>query len=263
MSEFKEALKEFHKAFRLHELWLTLGWRDVLTKYRRSLLGPIWITLSMLIIAGVLGTLYSAIMKRPINEYIPYLTVGFIAWNLISSLIVEGTQAFVSNAAAIKEMPIANSVYVFRIVWRNTIVFGYNFVVYLLLLIVFKISPFPVAFLALPAFIIILLNGLWVGLLFGLLNAKIRDFSQLINNLMRLIFFVTPIVWHAELATGIRGLFVQLNPFYYFIEILRAPMLGTLPNKEVWIVVGAMTVVGWLIALPTYMHFRKKIIFWV
>ena len=119
MKNLEEALRDIYASFMRSELWLALGWRDVLSRYRRSWLGPGWIVLNMAIVAGVMGSLYSAIMQRPASEYIPYLTVGFIAWSLISSLITEGIQSFVSNGAAIKELPSPIAIYVFRILWRN------------------------------------------------------------------------------------------------------------------------------------------------
>jgi ABC-type polysaccharide/polyol phosphate export permease len=263
VNNLKSALRDIYVALRRHELWLTLGWRDILSKYRRSWLGSLWITLSMAIVASVMGYLYSSIMQRPASEYIPYLTLGFITWNLLSSLITEGTQSFVSNSAAIKEMPVPNSVYIFRLIWRNILIFGHNIVVYLLLLLLFRISPFPAILLSLPALAIILLNGMWIGLLLGLINARFRDFSQLVNTSMRLLFFVTPVIWYKELVTGLRGSFVLLNPFYYFIEILRAPMLGLFPSSQIWAVAIAITVAGWMVTLPVYARWRRQIAYWI
>jgi ABC-type polysaccharide/polyol phosphate export permease len=263
VNNLKGALRDIYVAVLRYELWLTLGWRDVLSRYRRSWLGSLWITLSMAIVAGVMGSLYSAIMQRPASEYIPYLTAGFITWNLLSSLIIEGTQSFVSNSAAIKEIPVPNSVYIFRLIWRNILIFGHNIVVYLLLLLLFQISPFPAVLLALPALALILLNGIWIGLLFGLINARFRDFSQFVNNSMRLLFFITPVIWYGELATGLRGAFVHLNPFYYFIEILRAPMLGLFPSIQIWVVAIAITAAGWMVTLPVYARWRRQIAYWV
>ena len=263
MNDLKSALLDIYIALQRYELWLTLGWRNVISGYRRSWLGSLWITLSMAIVAGVMGSLYSAIMQRPASDYIPYLTVGFIAWNLLSTLITEGTQSFVSNSAAIKEIPVPNSVFIFLLLWRNMLIFSHNFVVYLLLLLLFQISPFPAVFLALPALALILLNGMWIGLLFGLINVRFRDFSQLVNNSMRLLFFVTPIIWYGELATGLRGTFVYLNPLYYFIEILRAPLLGSFPSTQIWVVAVAITVAGWVVALPVYARYRRQISYWI
>jgi len=257
------ALQDIYAGFQRHELWLALGWLDVLSKYRRAGLGTFWISANMAIVSLVLGYLYSTIMQRPIQEYIPYLTVGFIVWNLLSALITEGAQAFVASSAAMKEIPNPPPVYVYRVVWRNIIIFSYNLIVYVLLILAFQINPFPTIFLAIPAFMLIVLNGIWIGLLLGLINAKFRDMFHMLNNIIRLTFFVTPVLWYPELAQGIRGLFVSLNPFYYFIEILRAPLLGSYPSIQIWLVTFAITLLGWTITIPIYARWRTKIPYWV
>jgi ABC-2 type transport system permease protein/lipopolysaccharide transport system permease protein len=118
-------------------------------------------------------------------------------------------------------------------------------------------------FMALPALALILLNGVWLGMLLGLINARFRDLGQLIPNAMRLIFFVTPVLWHAESASGARRIFVDFNPAYYFVEILRAPLLGQVPSPMIWAVVVGFTVVGWAIALPVYASWRRQIALWI
>jgi len=258
-----EALRDIRDGWRWHELWLTLGWRDLRLRHRRSRLGPLWISISMGFIAGCMGTLYSAIMQRPSHDYIPYLVAGFMTWNLLLALVNEGREAFVGNAAAIREIPVPGTIYVYRLLWRNLLVFGYNAIVYVIVLLVFRIWPFPALLLALPALALILLNGTWVGLLLGLINARFRDFGQLIPNAMRLAFFVTPVIWYAQSAAGYRALFVHLNPFYYFIELLRAPLLGEVPDTLIWIVVLGITLLGWSITMPVYAHMRRKIAFLV
>jgi ABC-2 type transport system permease protein/lipopolysaccharide transport system permease protein len=257
------ALRDIRDGWRWRELWMTLGWRDILLRHRRSRLGPFWISISMAFIAAAMGTLYSGIMQRPAHEYIPYLVAGFAVWNLLLSLVNEGREAFVGNAGAIREIAVPNSVYVYRLLWKNILVFGYSLIVYVAVLLIFRVWPFPEVLLVLPALALVLANGLWVGLLLGLVNARFRDFGQLIPNAMRLAFFVTPVLWFPESAQGFRAYFVHFNPMYYFIEILRAPLLGEMPGELVWAVVLGFTVVGWGITLPVYARWRRQIAFWI
>jgi ABC-2 type transport system permease protein/lipopolysaccharide transport system permease protein len=261
--EVAAVLREIGDGWRWHELWLTLGWRDVLQRHRRSRLGPLWISISLAFVAGAMGTLYSGIMARPAHEYIPYLVTGFMAWNFLAALVNEGKDAFVSNAAAIREIPVPGTVYVYRLLWKNVLVFGYNAIVYVIVMLIFQVWPFPALLLAIPALTLILLNGFWVGLLLGLVNVRYRDLGNLIPNAMRLIFFVTPILWFEENAAGARSLFVHLNPMYYFVELLRAPLLGQVPGPVIWSVVLGITVLGWSVTLPVYAYWRRRVAFWV
>ncbi len=258
-----DAWRDVRDGWNWHELWLTLGWRDVQLRHRRSRLGPFWISLSLAFVGACMGTIYSAIMQVPAHDYIPYLVTGYMTFNLLSAFINEGKDAFTGNASAIREISVPGAVYVYRLLWKNLLIFGYNAIIYVIVLAVFRIWPFPALFLALPALALILLNGLWVGILLGLINARFRDFGHMIPNAMRLVFFVTPIIWYANSVAGMRALFVHLNPMYYFIEVLRAPLLGHAPASLVWGVTLGITVVGWAVTLPVYAHFRRQITFWV
>ena len=83
---FLAALRQdFARGLGLRELWLYLGWRDVQKHYRRTMLGPFWLTLSMGVLVAGLGVLYSQIFSTPIREYLPYIAVGFIVWTLIGT----------------------------------------------------------------------------------------------------------------------------------------------------------------------------------
>jgi ABC-2 type transport system permease protein/lipopolysaccharide transport system permease protein len=256
-------LQEVRDAWRWRELWLTLGWRDVLSRQDRSSLGPFWISIGMLFVGVCMGTLYSGIMQVPAAEYIPYLVAGYTVWSFISSFVNEGKDVFVSNASAIREIAVPNTVYIFRLLWRSIVIFGFNALVYVAVLAFFGIWPFPALLLLVPAMVLALLNGIGVGMLLGLINARYRDLGQMIPNAMRLVFFVTPILWHAETVTGMRSLFVYLNPLYYFLELMRAPLLGQFPERGVWMIALALTAVGWGITLPVYARWRRRITFWL
>jgi ABC-2 type transport system permease protein/lipopolysaccharide transport system permease protein len=262
-SNVLEALSEVRDGWRWRELWTTLGWRDVQTRHRRSRIGPFWNTLSLAFVAACIGTLYGGIMARPMSEYIPHLVAGYMIWVFLQALVIEGKDAFVSNAAAIREIPVPKTVYVYKLLWKNLIILGFNSLVYVAVLALFQLSPFPNVIFALPALVIVLLNGIWAALLLGLINVRYRDVGQLIPNAMRLAFFVTPILWYADSVSGIRTIFVYFNPFYYFIELLRAPLLGQVPGLLIWGVTLAITAIGWGIAIPVYAHWRRRIAFWV
>lgn len=262
-SKMLEVLREVRDGWRWRELWMTLGWRDVRTRHRRSNIGPFWNTLGLAFVAICIGGLYGGIMGRPTSEYIPYLVTGYMIFGFLSALVTEGKDAFVSNAAAIREIAVPGTVYIYKLLWKNLIILGFNSIVYVAALVLYRVLPFPSIILIVPALALVLLNGIWVSLLLGLINVRYRDFGNFIPNAIRLVFFVTPILWYPDDATGIRAIFVYLNPFYYFIEILRAPLLGVAPSFLIWAVAIGITVVGWGITLPVYAHWRRRIAFWV
>lgn len=109
------------EGFRRHELWLHLGWQDIKQRYRRSVLGPFWITIATGTTAVAMGGLYSKLFRLELSQHLPYVTLGLIIWNLINAAILDGADVFVSNEGLIKQLPAPLSVHVYRLVWRQMI----------------------------------------------------------------------------------------------------------------------------------------------
>ena len=107
---FRRAFKDLRDGFAQRELWLSLGWQDIKQRYCRSVIGPFWITIATGVQAAAMGILYSALLDIPLDEFLPYVTVGLIVWNLISASILEGSEVFIANEGLIKQLPSALSV---------------------------------------------------------------------------------------------------------------------------------------------------------
>ena len=107
--------------YRRRELWLHLGWQDIKQRYRRSVLGPFWITIATGTTAVAMGGLYSKLFHLELSVHLPYVTLGLIIWNLINASILEGADVFVANEGLIKQLPTPLSVHVYRLVWRQMI----------------------------------------------------------------------------------------------------------------------------------------------
>src|ERR1700752_3520226 len=123
--------------FSKRELWLHLGWQDIKQRYRRSVLGPFWITIAPGNTANAMGLFYSKLFKLPLAEHLPYVTLGLIIWNLINASIIEGAEVFVANEGLIKQLPTPLSVHVYRLVWRQMILFAHNIVIFVVIAIIF------------------------------------------------------------------------------------------------------------------------------
>ena len=100
--------------FKAWRLWTMLGWSDIVQRYRRSALGPLWITLSMAIFIVVLGVIYSRIFKLDIATYLPYVAMGVIAWGFMSGTTAECCATFIENGAIIKQINLPFTLYVLQ-----------------------------------------------------------------------------------------------------------------------------------------------------
>ena len=223
---FGRAFEDLWQGWRYHrDLWLTLGWYDIRKRYRRSLLGPLWITIGMGAFVAALSLLYGPLMGGHIADYLPFVAVGFIAWQLISELVNEGCNVFIVNGPIIEQLKAPLSIYIFQMIYKNLIIFAHNILIYLIIILFFAVSLSWSTLLVIPGIALICLNGVSVGMLLGTASARFRDIPPIVASIMQMMFFLTPILWLPDRMPG-REAFIALNPFYYFVEIIRQPLLG-------------------------------------
>lgn len=243
-------------------LWGRLGWQDIRQRYRRSKLGPFWLTISMGTLVGALGVLYSALFKVAVADYLPFVAAGFIVWGLISGLIADGCTAFIEAESIIKQVRVPLSIHVYRVVWRNFIIFAHNVVIFIIVAVLFSVRPGWIALLAFLGVVLVCLNGVWIGLLCGLMSARFRDVPQAVASVVQIAFFLTPVFWKPELLPD-RVVVLDVNPFFYLLEVVRAPLLGRMPSPTTWGATLTITICGWLVTCILYTRRRGRIAYWL
>ena len=213
-------------------------------------------------LVGSLGFLYGVLFGLAIDVYLPFLALGFLGWRLISEIITDGCTVFIDSEHLIKHIKLPFSTFVHRVLWRNFIIFAHNFVIYLVIALVFAIWPGKAAFLLLPGLALIAINAVWIGLLLGTLCTRFRDVPQIVASILQIAFFLTPIIWLPEQMSE-RIAFVHANPFFHFVELVRAPLLGHAPTALTWAVALGATAGGWFVTLLFFRRFRSRIPYWL
>jgi ABC-type polysaccharide/polyol phosphate export permease len=246
------------------DLWGRLGWLEVKRRYRRTVLGPFWTSISLAIWVVGVGLVGSGLWHQQMNEYLPFLVSGMIAWLLASTMIGESCTLFVSGHALLRNVRFEYSILAYALVWRNLIVFVHNLVVYAL--IVGLLRPELIGFttlLALPGLILILANGLWISLLCGMFCLRYRDVTQVVTSILQISIIITPIFWPPETLSGAhRIVFVELNPLHHLIDMVRAPLLAKVPSPTSYAVVLLITAAGWILTYRMFSNFRRRIVYW-
>jgi ABC-2 type transport system permease protein len=265
---WRRAFGDLASGWQRRPLWGYLGWQDIKQRYRRSILGPLWISISMGVIATAMGILYGALFGEDLATFLPYVATGLLIWNFVSGCILEGSEVFIANEGLIKFLPAPLSLHVYRLVWRQTLFFLHNLVIWGVLMIIF---PQPLGWsllLAIPAFAVLVLNGAWIAVLAGIVATRFRDIPPIIASLTQLLFFMTPIVWQYDTllrnpAVAERARIAEINPVLHYVEILRQPLLGQPILGRHWLVVGVITVLGCLTALLCLRNYRARVAYWV
>ena len=257
-----QALRDLKEGAARYPLWATLAWLDIRQRYRRSAIGPFWITISMGAMIAGLGFLYAGLFRQRTASYLPFLAAGLVVWGLISALVLDSCATFIGAEGTIKQIKAPLSVYVYRVVWRNLIVFAHYVWIYAIVALACGVQVGGATLLAVPGMLILVLNGVWVALLLGLLCARFRDIPQLVVNLVQVVFFITPIMWSADQLSDL-AVFADLNPFYHLIAIVREPLLGHAPAMAHWWTSLGITIAGFAVAFAFFARYRWRIAYWV
>lgn len=244
-------------------LWTTFAWEEVKATYRRSIIGVLWISLSFTIFVAVKVVIFGAIMDSVQSDYFAvYLMIGFFVWQFMNQVVMAGPGVFLGAESWIRNDPIELPVFVFQAVARSLFDLFLTGLVVIGGLIVFSTGGGVYSLLAIPAVLLLVINAGWVILLLGVVCTRFRDIAHLIQSMMRVLFFLTPIFWlPSQLGETVRDI-LWWNPFAHFLWILRTPVLDQTPALESWIYVGVVTIVGWTAAITAFALFRKRIVFW-
>lgn len=257
-----DASKDLIEGWRRSWLWLALARQDIRLKYRGSLLGPFWLTISTGIMIGSMGFLYAKLFNSDPSTYLPFLTVGLVMWNFIAGLINEGCATFSSAANVVHQVPLPYSIHVYRLITRHLIVLGHNVIIVPLVLLLFKVVPNSDVLFIPIGLLLLTINGIWISFLFGMICARFRDVPPIVASFVQVIFFVTP-VFFTPSALGNWASIGQLNPFFAAVDLVRAPLLGQPFAPYSWIIIFGATVLGCTGTFFAFARFRSRIPFWV
>ena len=259
-----DGIKDIRDGLKRWPAWWTLTWYGIRSQYRRTYLGPWWITVQQVVFVAGLSLLFGVLMHQELTTFVPYVTVGFISFSWMTGMIQGGATTITNNGAAIKTSPGPQSIYAYKNFAGNTIQFGHDFVVIVAVIIIFQVHVTWTLVLVPVALAIIALNGIAVGLWLGPLVARYRDVGQIVTSIIRVLFFFTPIFWVATDLTNKQLVWLAgWNPLAYLLDFLRAPLLGQTPTAAVVIGSLVFTAANVLIALVHFGHTRDRLAYWL
>ncbi|PPQ28209.1 ABC transporter permease [Rhodopila globiformis] len=257
------AVDDLVRGFGLWRLAWTLGWLDIRLRYRGSMLGPFWLTISTGVMVGALGVLYSTLFKMDVASYLPFLALSQVLWGFLGALVSEACTSFTEAENVIRSVRMPFFVYSVRTLIRNIIVLAHNILVILVVFAWFRAWPGWDLLLAIPGMLIWIADALALTLLLGAFCARFRDIQPIVNSVMQIMFFVTPVIWKPE-QLGAAGMAkLPLNPFFDLLEIVRGPLLDTGVSGMTWLGALGYSAALCSIAWAFFVRARGRITFWI
>lgn len=254
-----------HSSIENLSIRLYTAWFHFLIRYRRTLLGPALLLVGPGLFIAILGPLYSEVSGIPPVIFIPHLTIGLIVWTLISGFVIGSTTVFPQNRPQILQGGMRISDLVMVEVFTTVLQFLHQVIMIVAVFVIFWLGIDLYALVSLIGLMLLFANGIWLTLVFGIIGARYRDLTEIVQAVMRIAFLATPIIWMPGegMQGGVMGAFLTFNPFYHFVEIVRAPLLGNAIAPLSWLVVLSITALGFALAQLMSARFARQVPLWV
>jgi ABC-type polysaccharide/polyol phosphate export permease len=257
--EFQMALRDLRMSGERIGLAWSLAWHDISSRYRGSILGPFWITMSMGLMVMGIGLVYARLFGISLHDYMPYVALGIVFFAAITGAINEGCDTFVQAAGMLSQTSLPMFTFVWRTLLRNLINLAHHLVIVVAVLVYFgywRTANVPVALLGL---LLLLINVGWGSMLAAIASARFRDIPQIVQSVMQFAMFMTPVFWKSD-RFGANHIFLELNPFYHILQAVRAPLLGGDVAPHTYLALSGMAVVGWALTFSVFALTRRRIV---
>jgi ABC-type polysaccharide/polyol phosphate export permease len=256
------SLDDFIIAIQRWRIWVFWAQHELHQRYRRSFLGPLWISLTTGFNILVLGIVWAYLFKAPYQEYLPYVSLGICVWQLVSAILMEGANCFINAKDMVIQSTQPLTIYFCQMIYRNLLNFFHNITIFIIVALIFRVVPSIQIVLMPIALIVVVLGVAWIGLLLGMISVRFRDIPVLVQNLLIVLMFITPVMFRIK-DLGDGAFIAHWNPLYHLLQIFRAPLLGEGATLVNWVVAIIFTVVGWAFTLWIYGRYRRRISYWL
>ncbi|MBV9264916.1 MAG: ABC transporter permease [Acidobacteriaceae bacterium] len=242
-------------SFKYRELIWALAMKELTVRYKRSVLGFLWALLNPALFMLVLTVVFSTVMPIAIPHYAVFLLSTLVPWTFFSQGATYAVESIVMNSDLIKKVAVPKVVFPVAAVVSNLINFALSLIPLLLIVLIMR-HPFYWTWILLPISVIALsIFTLGFGLFFATANVYYRDVSHIVQILMNLWFYVTPIIYKVDaFPPKFRWIF-RLNPILYVLNDFRMFVYyGQVPTALS--ILGSFVCAGGALVIG-YWFFRK------
>lgn len=257
INRLSNGIDDLAAGLRHHRVWVALASEDITDQHRRTSLGPFWLLVNYLAFVATFIMFFN--LGDGSAYYAVYAATGLLVWLYIAEVVTVSVNLFEREQSFITGTTLPISVYVFRAALQSAIRAGYALGGWVLVMLFCGVTPQPGWLLALLGIAIVLIATPPTIIVCAFCGLVFPDSQHIINNLMRIGMFVTPVFWVDPGIGGVRGLFYHYNPFTYFLDIVRVPVLEGRLSLRALVACVLVTLVMWLLALLLLGKYRRRV----
>ena len=256
-------LKEFVNSLYLWRIWNIATIYRIVLSYRRTYLGTLWLMVGITMIVLVKSFLFSGIFNVPSNRIIPNLAIGMLIWRLLAGIINGFCNALSSNKANFEQGYFPLFTPILSVIIYHSFIFMHTFFPMVIISFYFMLPNMSDVWLIVPGIILIFFAGIPIGYILAVVCTRYRDLANLIHAVMGVLFFLTPVIWLPEMATGFREWVLLLNPFFHFMELVRDPLVNQPIEILNWIVALVIGLVAWGVSYLLFNFYGRRVLIWL
>jgi lipopolysaccharide transport system permease protein len=224
---------------RLNELWHyreLIGifvWRDFVSVYKQTILGPLWFIIQPLLTTIIFTVIFGRIASLPTDglpQFLFYMS-GTVVWSYFAACIAKTSNTFIANANLFGKVYFPRLVVPVSILISSLISFAIQFGLFHLFMLYFALSGSVIrpnlSILLLPVLIFLMAGlGLGFGIIISALTTRYRDLQQLVTFGVQLLMYATPVIYPTSTLPEKYRWILQANPMTPIIETFRFAFLG-------------------------------------
>lgn len=234
-------------------------------RYRRTQLGMLWLILAFALFVIIMGVKFAFLMGRDVHQFLPYLGAGYMTWRFLVTVVNDAVGTLSTHRAYIMDGRVRFTDYVLRSMVKSSVHFMFAAIVMVGVLAWSKeYSPLGLVTLF-ATFPLLAINVMWMALCLSFIGARFPDTQEVIGTVLMAGFLLTPIIWDISLfpVGTTRGDLTRLNPAFHLVELIRAPILGQMPELGTLFYIAGMAMIGWAMTAMIYRRYARFVPLWL
>ncbi len=257
------ALDDLLGGFSRFDVACSLAWSDLKARFERTLLGPLWVVVSNIMLVAGITVVFGALFNNPIREYVVYVSLGISIWTFLSTVTAESPNYLEMGRDIMFTYNLPWSLQILRRILVQIYILLIHMGVFLVVALIAGVNFTPIALLSGVGLLVCIVFAYGLALGFSSLGVRYRDLAHAIASVMVFLFLFTPVFWTVSSLGESRMSVALFNPVYHLIEIVRAPIIAPGTAGLSWIVACCSTAASLIWGVLVYASRRRDLAAWM